>query len=104
MRGWLRTPAPSGSVAAMSSNPFDPNNPLYQGQALLPQAPASGFHLLEGVGNLVTAAGYFFAGGGGDDDEVEEQAPRRRVRPRVFGASPSARVGKGSCCRRPVGK
>lgn len=91
----------------MSSNPYDPKNPLYQGQAVQPQqSPASGFHFLEGVGNLVTAAGYFFAGAGKDEaDDAEEQAPRpRRFRPRVFGASPSARVGKGSCCRRPVGK
>jgi hypothetical protein len=88
------------------SNPFDPNNPLYQGQALLPQSPASGFHFLEGVGNIVTAIGLFASGGGGDDDEAEEQPPRRprSFRSRVFGASPSARVGKGSCCRRPVGK
>lgn len=90
------------------TNPYDPKQPLYQGQPVQGQAPASplsGLHLLEGVGNLATAIGYFFAGGGkDDDDEADEQAPKpRRFRPRVFGAGASPRAGKGSCCRRPVG-
>lgn len=94
------------------SSPYDPKNPLYQGQAptqpqQAPQQHASGFHLLGGVGDLVVAAAHFFAGGGGaeDDDEAEEPKRPRRFRPRVFGArSGSARAGQGSCCRRPAGK
>jgi hypothetical protein len=92
-------------------NPFDPNVPLYDGQVLRaqPQAQAqnqaAGLHFLAGIGELVMAGAHFM--GAGDDDEEgeeEESSSRRSVRPRLFGARPSARVGKGSCCRRPVGR
>lgn len=70
-----------------------------QTQQLPPPSPASGFHLLSGLGELAIAAGHFFSSGGGDTDEDEAEAPRR-VRPRVFGARPTKRVGQGACCKR----
>lgn len=89
----------------MNGNPKDPNAPMYQGQALQQQqAPSGGgYHLLEGIGNLVLAGAHFFSGKNDDDEAEEEQpAPRRRVR--TFGTRPSGRAGTGSCCRRPTGK
>lgn len=68
-----------------------------QQQQPAPQPQGNGFHLLEGLGNLVMAAGHFLSGGPADDDEVEA-SPRRR--PRLFGARASKRVGQGPCCRR----
>jgi hypothetical protein len=89
------------------ANPNDPNDPMYQGQAQQPVAPSNplgGLHLLEGVGNVVTALGYFFAGAPNDaDEEVEEEPRRRSFRPRVSGANRPTRVGQKPCCRRPVG-
>jgi hypothetical protein len=90
------------------ANPYDPNVPLYEGQRTqvqqTPQAnpQAASLHFLGGVGELVMAGLHFFSGGNNDEEE-DEEAPSR-VRPRLFGARPSGRVGKGSCCRRPVGR
>jgi hypothetical protein len=98
-------------------NPYDPSTPLYEGQQAQPQqaqqAPqvqpgnsqASTLHFLGGLGELAMAGVHFFAGGSDDEDEGEEEAAApRRFRPRLFGANSSKRVGKGSCCRRPVGR
>lgn len=97
------------------ASPFDPSTPLYEGQqpqqapqhqpvfqgAPAPQQ-AAGLHILSGVGDIALGLFGLFAGGSKDDEDQEEaEAPRRGVRPRLFGSRPSGRVGKGSCCRRP---
>lgn len=74
----------------------NPNDPMYQGQALGQQsfgappaaAPGAGLGLLEAFGHLAVAGFHFFAGDDDEAGEEVEEAPRRRPRARA----------KGSCC------
>lgn len=81
------------------SNPNDPRNPMYQGQALQgrqPQfgsvPPASRLNFLEGAMQLALGAYQLFGGGDDREEGEEEVAPRRRPRSRF------ARASSGSCC------